>query len=252
MYNCPSTWYTWNYLNILYFLIAAIFGTSNKNNTEEEEEEEVEEAKVFELRENIEPAIIHLCAESQESVKAASDYLQDLATKDQHDNTITDPWVQDLDDKDHGVLVQLQRDNGVHMHFDSPQSTIKVTGRTKDVLEVSNKIQAMIKGVRDRKTREREAEMYSNVVEWGYYQGTNFIPFDKMTNSELEKAFTNNSALDVHIAGVKYKAIAERKTASDPKGNTIKLHRNPKNGNFHSSLFISLSIINIANCYWNS
>ncbi|XP_040214249.1 protein mono-ADP-ribosyltransferase PARP14-like [Rana temporaria] len=213
------------------WITSNIFGTSNKKNTkeEEEEEDEVEEPKVFELRENIEPAIIHLCAERQESVKAASDYLQGLATKDQHDNTIADPWIQDLDDKDHGVLVQLQRDNGVYINFDSPQSTIQVTGLTKDVLEVSNKIQAMIKGVRDRKTREREAEMYSNVVEWGHYQGTNFIPFDKMTNSELEKAFTNNSAVDVHIAGVKYKAIAERKTALDPKGKTIKLHRNPKN-----------------------
>ncbi|XP_077305873.1 protein mono-ADP-ribosyltransferase PARP14-like [Lithobates pipiens] len=212
-------------------LTSALFGTSHsdKKKDSKEEEEVVEEPKVFELRENIEPAIVHLCAESRESVKAASDWLQGLAIKDQHDNTITDTWIQELDDKDHDVLAQLQRDNGVYIGFDSPQSTIKVTGRTKDVLEVSNRIQAMIKDVRDKKMREQEAELLSNVVEWGYYQGTNCIPFDKMTNMELEKAYTGNLAVDIHIAGVKYKAIAELKSALDPKGNKITLQRNPKN-----------------------
>ncbi|XP_073490605.1 protein mono-ADP-ribosyltransferase PARP14-like [Aquarana catesbeiana] len=209
---------------------ATIFGKSqsDKNNSKEEEEEEEEEPKVFELRENIEPAIIHLCAESRESVKAASDWLQYLITKDQHDNTITDTWIQELDDEGHYVLAQLQRLHGVHIIFDSPHSTIKVTGRTRDVLEVSNKIQAMIKGVRDKKTREREAELYSNVVEWGYYQGTNFIPFDKMTNLELEKSYSEKGPVDIDIAGVKYKAITEVQKANDGKGNIIKLQRNPK------------------------
>ncbi|PIO13723.1 hypothetical protein AB205_0182330, partial [Aquarana catesbeiana] len=205
-------------------ITSAIFSSSSPKDSKEEEEE----PKVFELRENIEPAIIHLCAESHESVKAASDWLQNLITKDQHENTITDTWIRDLDDKDRGVLAQLQRDNGVYINFDSPQSTIKVKGRTKDVLEVSNKIEAMIKDVRDKKTREREAELCSNVVEWGYYQGTNFTPFNKMTNLELEKAYIDKSAVDIHIAGVKYKAIAERKSALDPKGNKITLQRNPK------------------------
>ncbi|CAI9592416.1 unnamed protein product, partial [Staurois parvus] len=202
---------------------------SNKNDSKEEEEEEEEEPKVFELRENIEPAIFHLCAESPESVKAASDWLQDLITKDQHNITITDNWIQDLDDKDHGDLAQLQRVNGVHISFDAPQSTIKVTGRTKDVLEVSSKIHEMIKGVRDKKTQEREAELCSNVVEWGYYQGTNFIPFNKMTNLKLETAYIHKSAVDIEIAGVKHKAITEREKANDTRGNTIKLRRNLKN-----------------------
>ncbi|KAM5152444.1 protein mono-ADP-ribosyltransferase PARP14-like [Mantella aurantiaca] len=203
---------------------------SKKNDAAKEEVEEEEEPKVFELRENIEPAVIHLCAESRESVKEASDWLQDLITKDQYYNAITDDWIQYLDDKDHDILAQLQRESRVYITFDSLQSTIKVEGRTKDVLEVSNKIQDMIKGVRDKKTREREAEMYSNVVEWGYYQGTNFVPFDQMTNLEMEKAKNDDlSSLSIDIGGVKYTAIIERKSAQDAKGNKIRLHRNPKN-----------------------
>ncbi|XP_073490603.1 protein mono-ADP-ribosyltransferase PARP14-like [Aquarana catesbeiana] len=211
------------------WITSAIFGTSQSDQNNDGKEEEEEEPNVFELRENIEPAIIHLCAESRESVKVASDWLQDLITKDQHDNTITDTWIQDLDDKDHGILAQLQREHGVCIMFDSPQSTIGVTGHAKDVMDVSNKIQEMIKGVRDKKTREREAELCGNVVEWGYYKGTNFIPFDKNTNLELEKAYTNSSAVDIHIAGVKCKAITERGKAINANGNTIKLQRNPKN-----------------------
>ncbi|PIO13102.1 hypothetical protein AB205_0215610 [Aquarana catesbeiana] len=93
------------------WITSAIFGASQSDQNNDGKEEEEEEPNVFELRENIEPAIIHICAESRESVKAASDWLQDLITKDQHDNTITDTWIQDLDDKDHGILAQLQREH---------------------------------------------------------------------------------------------------------------------------------------------
>ncbi|KAM5152441.1 protein mono-ADP-ribosyltransferase PARP14-like [Mantella aurantiaca] len=212
--------------------ITSFLGLSQSKNTADakEEEEEEEEHKIFELRENIEPAVIHLCAESRESVKDASDWLHDLITKDQNDTAITDDWIQYLDDKDHDILAQLQRKNSVYINFDAPQSTIKVEGRTKDVLEVSNKIQDMIKGVRYKKTREREAEMYSNVVEWGYYQGTNFVPFDTMTNLEMEKAKNDAlSSLNIDIGGVKYTVVIERKSAQDARGNKIRLHRNPKN-----------------------
>ncbi|XP_018417196.1 PREDICTED: poly [ADP-ribose] polymerase 14-like [Nanorana parkeri] len=204
-------------------------GQSDKKNDGKEEEEEEEEDKVFELRENIEPAIFHLCAESRESVNGALDWLQGLITKDQHDNTITDDWIQDFDDKDHEFLAQLQKKNGVGITFDSPRSTIKVTGRTRDVLEVSNKIQDRIKSVRDKKTQEREADLCSNVVEWGYHEGTNFVPFDKMTNLKLEKGKNDKGSVNIDIAGVKYTVIIERKTARDAKGNTIELQRNPKN-----------------------
>ncbi|XP_018417199.1 PREDICTED: poly [ADP-ribose] polymerase 14-like [Nanorana parkeri] len=218
---------SWNFFS----RIKSFFGgsQSDKNNEGKEEEEEEEEVKVFVLRENIEPAIFHLCAESRESVNGALDWLQGLITKEQSYNTITDSWIQDFDDENMDFLAELQKTNGVCVTFDSPQSTIKVTGRNKDVLKVIIEIQKKIKSVRDKKTQEREAELCSNVVEWGYHEGTNFVPFDKITNLDLEKADNDNGSVKVFINDVQYTAIAELRSACDAKGNKVTLRRHSKN-----------------------
>ncbi|XP_068102337.1 protein mono-ADP-ribosyltransferase PARP14-like [Hyperolius riggenbachi] len=204
------------------------FFTGPFSSSKAEDKEEKVVPKVFELKENIEPAIVHLCAEKREDVKEASVWLRELIEKEQHENTIADEWIQYFDDNDHQKLAQLQKKHGVTIHAST--STIRVRGLTRDVLEVSNKIQDMAKSVRDKKTREHEAELCSNVVEWGYYQGTNFIPFDKMTNLDLENARTDKtSSLNIDIAGVKYTVIIEGEKARDSKGNKVLLKRIPKN-----------------------
>ncbi|XP_077306333.1 protein mono-ADP-ribosyltransferase PARP14-like [Lithobates pipiens] len=195
------------------------------NNVEEDEED----SKVFELRENIEPAIIQLCAESQDAVDKTKVWLRGMIMKEQYENIITEDWIQDFDDKDHEALGQLQKTYQVTLTFDSSSSTIKVLGLSRDVLEISNKIQEMIKSVRDKRTREREADLCSNLVEWGYLNGGNFIPFDKMTNMELEKAKNEDrQSIPIEIGGAKYTVIIELKSARDPRGNTVKIQRNSK------------------------
>ncbi|XP_073490608.1 protein mono-ADP-ribosyltransferase PARP14-like isoform X2 [Aquarana catesbeiana] len=203
------------------YLVSYVTG-SNK-------EDEEEDSNVFEFRENIEPAIIQLCAESQDAVDKTKVWLRDRIMKEQYENIITDDCIQDFDDKNHEALRQLQKTYQVTVIFESPGSTVKVLGLSKDVLEISKKIQDMIKNVRDKKMREREAELYSNLVEWGYLSGGKFVPFDKMTNADLEKAM-NEKRQSIHISinGAKYTVIVELKTAKDPKGNSVELQRNDK------------------------
>uniref|UniRef100_A0AAV3A0X1 Poly [ADP-ribose] polymerase n=1 Tax=Pyxicephalus adspersus TaxID=30357 RepID=A0AAV3A0X1_PYXAD len=190
-----------------------------------------EDTKVIELKENIEPAIIELCAESQDSVNKTKNWLRDLIIKEQYENIITDNWIEDFEEKECEDIDQLQKSYQVSLTVDLTNVTITVVGLSRDVLEVSNKIQHMIKNLRDKKTREREAELCSNLVEWGYISGNNFIPFDKMTNMELEKAQNEGSqSFSIDINGVKYTVIIELLTASDPKGNDVKLQRNSKHG----------------------
>ncbi|KAM3917234.1 protein mono-ADP-ribosyltransferase PARP14 isoform 2-T2 [Leptodactylus fuscus] len=194
---------------------------------------EDKEPKVFELRENIEPAIFHLCADTSDGVTGASRRLEDLILKEQHENLITDDWILEFDQQDHHTLSQDQRRLEVFVSFESPGSTVKIIGLTRDVLEMTNKIQNMIKKVRVKKTKEREAELCSNLVEWRYFDGTKFVPFDRMTNLDLEKAKnTKTQNVTIDLAGVTYTVVMELKSMLDPRGNKKEIERVSKHGHF--------------------
>ncbi|CAN2389076.1 positive regulation of interleukin-4-mediated signaling pathway [Pristimantis euphronides] len=192
---------------------------------------EEKEPKVFELGENIEPAIFHLCAESRKAVMDTSSWLQEVILKEQDKNLITDDWILEFDDRDHQSLSQDQKRLEVFVSFKSPGSTVEISGLTRDVLEMTNKIQNMIKKVREKKTREREAELCSNLVEWRYNNGTSFVPFDQMTNLELERAkSTKTQSLSIDVAGVTYTVVMELNSMSDPAGTETKIERVSKHG----------------------
>ncbi|XP_075685119.1 protein mono-ADP-ribosyltransferase PARP14 isoform X2 [Rhinoderma darwinii] len=195
--------------------------------------DEEKEPKVFELRENIEPAIFHLCAETKKAVTDTSTWLQDLILKEQHENLITDDWILEFDEQDHATLAQDQRRLEVFVSFESPGSTVKIRGLTRDVLEMTNKIQHMIKKMREKKTKEREAELCSNLVEWRYHDGTKIVLFDRMTNLELEKAkSTNVQSLKIEVAGVTYTVVMELNSMRDPTGKEMDIERVSKHGQF--------------------
>ncbi|XP_053554016.1 protein mono-ADP-ribosyltransferase PARP14 [Bombina bombina] len=191
---------------------------------------EEEELKVFELNENIEPAIFHICGRNKDNVKNASSWLRDLILKEQHENKITDEWIREFEEQDHRKLSDLQKRFQVSISFDSHSCTITVSGLTRDVLEISNQIQKIIKAIRNKKTREREEDLYSNLVEWRYHDGSKFVPFHKSANWELEKAMKEKRlSVNIDISGVKYTVNVERKTASDPLGKTMGIERIAKN-----------------------
>ncbi|XP_075173095.1 protein mono-ADP-ribosyltransferase PARP14 isoform X1 [Anomaloglossus baeobatrachus] len=195
--------------------------------------DEEKEPKVFELCENIEPAIFHLCAETKKAVNDTKSWLQDLILKEQHENMISDDWILEFDEQDHHTLCQDQRKLGVFVSFQSPGSTVKISGLTRDVLEMTNKIQAMINKVREKKTREREAELCSNLVEWRYYDGNQPVPFHRMANLELERAQNSKTqSVKIDISGVTYTVVMELKSMMDPNGKEMRIERVSKHGQF--------------------
>ncbi|XP_077129474.1 protein mono-ADP-ribosyltransferase PARP14-like isoform X2 [Ranitomeya variabilis] len=196
-------------------------------------DEEEKEPRVFELCENIEPAILHLCAETKKAVSDTRSWLQDLILKEQDKNLISDEWILEFDEQDHHTLCQDQRRLGVVVSFQSPGSTVKISGLTRDVLEMTNKIQHMINKVREKKTREREAELCSNLVEWRYHDGQNTCAFDRMANLELEKALNSNTqSVKIDMKGVTYTVAMELKSMMHPKGTEMKIERVAKHGQF--------------------
>ncbi|KAE8581718.1 hypothetical protein XENTR_v10024917 [Xenopus tropicalis] len=193
--------------------------------------EEAEEPSVIVLKENIEPANFSLCGEDRAQVRAAKSWLEDMVRGEQSEDVITNDWILEFDDREQQRLRDLQRRSQVSISFESHRSTIRVSGLTRDVFNVSKEIHEMVKKISVRKTREREAELYSNLVEWRYHDGSGFAPFDKMSNLDLEKAQNEGrQSLTVDVGGVKYTVNMERKSASDPRGKNVKIDRASKSG----------------------
>eukprot|EP00079_Xenopus_tropicalis_P039027 XP_017952798.1 PREDICTED: poly [ADP-ribose] polymerase 14 [Xenopus tropicalis] len=206
-------------------LFAAFFGSLFSGS------EEAEEPSVIVLKENIEPANFSLCGEDRAQVRAAKSWLEDMVRGEQSEDVITNDWILEFDDREQQRLRDLQRRSQVSISFESHRSTIRVSGLTRDVFNVSKEIHEMVKKISVRKTREREAELYSNLVEWRYHDGSGFAPFDKMSNLDLEKAQNEGrQSLTVDVGGVKYTVNMERKSASDPRGKNVKIDRASKSG----------------------
>ncbi|CAN2389077.1 positive regulation of interleukin-4-mediated signaling pathway [Pristimantis euphronides] len=190
---------------------------------------EEEETKVFELRENIEPVIYHLCAETKEAVNETSSWLQSVIRKQQQEKLITDDWILEFSVEERENIAKLQKTLQVTVNIDLPSNTIKVSGLREDVLNLTDQIQDMIKKVREKKTREREAELCSNLVEWRYRDGINLVPFDQMTNLELEKAKNNKTTnLTINLSGVTFTVVMELSSMRDPTGKEMAIQRFPK------------------------
>ncbi|KAG8432171.1 hypothetical protein GDO86_016710 [Hymenochirus boettgeri] len=189
-----------------------------------------ESAEQFvELKENIEPAIFYLCGEKKEQVKEASSWLKTLILNEQDKTVISDEWIRDFDHQEQKTLSELQKRFQVEISIDSTGPSITVSGLTRDVYKITKDIEMMIKKIRDKKMREREADLCSNVVDWRYQDGAKFVSFDKMSNMELEKAKTEGRLVfTIDVSGVKYNVDLEQKVACDSKGKTLKIERVPK------------------------
>ncbi|MEE6527256.1 hypothetical protein FKM82_028508, partial [Ascaphus truei] len=71
--------------------------------------EEPTEPTFFELKDNIEPAIFHVCGDSGGSVNSTLSWLRDLILKEQDENVISDEWIADCEEQEHQMLSELQR-----------------------------------------------------------------------------------------------------------------------------------------------
>ncbi|OCT60889.1 protein mono-ADP-ribosyltransferase PARP14 [Xenopus laevis] len=205
--------------------ISSFFGSLFSNSGE------TEEPSVIVLKENIEPAIFFLCGEASDQVKAAKLWLEKLIQQEQSENIITNDWILEFDEQEQQKLCELQKRSQVSISFESQRSTIIVSGLTRDVFTISKEIQDMIKKISDKKTREREADLCSNLVEWRYHNGNSYVPFDKMSNLDLETAKREGrQSLGITVGRVHYTVNMELNSASDPQGKTMKIDRAPKSG----------------------
>ncbi|XP_077327224.1 protein mono-ADP-ribosyltransferase PARP14-like [Lithobates pipiens] len=83
---------------------------------------------------------------------------------------------------------------------------------------------------KERELRERAAELLSKVVEWRYEFKDNMVPFNKITNLELEEAKNGNkSQITIQNQGNPITVSLHKETAIDGQGNQIQIQRVVKN-----------------------
>ncbi|XP_056389292.1 protein mono-ADP-ribosyltransferase PARP14-like [Hyla sarda] len=189
----------------------------------------VQKLTAFQLLDNIEPVIFSLCSDDKENVQKTKQWLQQQIEYEQNETTLTDECISELEDIEYDKIRTLQRKFQVSIVYKPPDPSIRISGLTRDVLEVSGEIQKIVNSVKDRKSRERAAELTGNLVEWRYQHGSNMIPFDNMANLELEEAKNaNKTQVTVQIRNRKITVDLKNLTATDNHGNQIEIGRAPK------------------------
>ncbi|XP_068102386.1 protein mono-ADP-ribosyltransferase PARP14-like [Hyperolius riggenbachi] len=192
----------------------------------------VQKLSAFQLVEGIEPVIFSLCAEDQEKVDKTKAWLKKQIEYEQAEKVIKDECISELENTEMQKISDLQKKFQVSVTYQPPDPSIKILGLTRDVLMVSSEIETIINRAKNRKLKERSAELNSKLVEWRYKHGGNMVAFDKMINLDLEEAKEGNTAqITVQIWGNQYTVDLRRQIATDQHGKQIEIERVEKNDN---------------------
>ncbi|KAM8933425.1 protein mono-ADP-ribosyltransferase PARP14-like [Pelodytes ibericus] len=179
----------------------------------------------FQLMDNIEPANFQLCAGSETSLRDTESWLENRILHEQTENVITDEWIADFEVSDRQKFSELQKRLQVCVEYKPASSTVRVSGLTRDVMHAVTEINSMISKLKDKKNKEREADLLSNMVEWTYQDGAAVIPFDKFTNLELENADRQKTTINVSINRKSFTVNTQSKSATDNQGNSVTIKR---------------------------
>ncbi|XP_054492030.2 protein mono-ADP-ribosyltransferase PARP14-like [Agelaius phoeniceus] len=197
-----------------------------------------EKKKSVILEKKVNLVTFQICGESQEKVDAAESWIKDLILKEQFENTISDEAIENFDETQFAILEDLQRRKQVTIEILNKLSPpqIKISGISRDVCFVSQKVQEMIKKIKSTEEEQSKAELLFNLVEWRYL-GSNdsFVPFDKLTNMQLEHAkMAKKPYMNVRIKNKNYKVDLNTLRATDDQGKIKILQRVKKDEDMQS------------------
>ncbi|XP_005049680.1 PREDICTED: poly [ADP-ribose] polymerase 14-like [Ficedula albicollis] len=197
-----------------------------------------EKKKVLNLEKKVNLVTFQICGESQKKVDETESWIKDLILKEQFENTISHEVIESFDETQIAILEDLQRRMQVTVQFKNNLSPpqIKISGISRDVCSVSQKVQEMIQQIKSCEEEQSKAELLFNLVEWRY-PGSNdsFVSFDKLTNMQLEHAkISKKLHLNVKIENKNYRVDLNTLKATDDQGNTINLQRVRKDEDMQS------------------
>ncbi|XP_035860523.1 poly(ADP-ribose) polymerase family member 14-related sequence 1 isoform X2 [Sander lucioperca] len=202
--------------------IKSLFISGSVDKPKKEEDFVIEALKV-------DPAVFHICGESQAKVNSAKQWINDLISKEQQRLCIQDNSILSFSDADHQRIVDIQNKRGVTIKIDSKtaQASVTIEGLSKDVLNASDEIHKMLVVVRNEEELKKKVELAGTVAEWQYLQqGQQFQSFDSMGNFELEQALQKKLPnVKVTVRGQDYTVAMPKGPATDNQGRTLQIKR---------------------------
>ncbi|NXS80180.1 PAR14 polymerase, partial [Erpornis zantholeuca] len=178
-------------------------------------------AKVV-LEKKIDLAVMQICGENKKEVEEAEKWLRSAISKQQSQTEIEDECISDFGEEEHEELKDLAEKLKIVLEWKS--TSIKISGVEKDVVMASLAVHKMILGVKAAKEKEIEAKLLQNSVEWQYCKKGSYVPFNSLTNVELENAYMRKEkTIEVTIGERVYTVDMERKTAVDAQEKQISI-----------------------------
>ncbi|XP_053925815.1 protein mono-ADP-ribosyltransferase PARP14 isoform X2 [Cuculus canorus] len=168
------------------------------------------------LEKKIDVAVVQICGENKKKVEEAENWLKNAILKDQFQTEIKEESIAHFGERESKELHDLQKKLKIE-HLDS--TSIRISGVEKDVWMAYSAIQEMIHRVKAAKQEEFSAELLQNLIEWKYFEKDSYVPFDSLTNMQLENAFLSKQEdILVTIDKKKYTVNIEGRYAVDEQG----------------------------------
>ncbi|XP_067843404.1 protein mono-ADP-ribosyltransferase PARP14-like isoform X2 [Heptranchias perlo] len=218
--NLPETESLWKKAKNA--VTTVLFGEKSKENKQFLAEDHIV------LEDQIEPVLFEICGSSKQIIESTKSWLEKLILTEQDEKVISSDYIFQFSEKEREELNHLHKSLQIKVELECNRSgaQIKVCGLARDVLTAYSKIQEMVNNIREEESRRRDEELISNLLEWQFQQGTQFIPFDSATNLKLEKAFNENkTTTDIELRGRTFTVELRKDTAVDNQGNKITLKR---------------------------
>ncbi|NWU30630.1 PAR14 polymerase, partial [Dyaphorophyia castanea] len=180
-------------------------------------------AKVV-LEKKIDLAVVQICGENKKEVEEAEKWLRSAISKEQSQTEIVDESIPHFGEEEDEKLDELEEELNIVLQRRS--NSIKISGVAKDVWRASSAVHEMILRVKADKEKETEAKLIQYLVEWKYSENGPYVPFDSLTNLELENAYRRKQKIiEVTIGERMFTVDMERKTAVDAQDKQISIRR---------------------------
>lgn len=176
------------------------------------------------LKKKIDLAVVQICGENKKEVEEAEKWLKSAISKEQSQTEIVDESISHFGEEEREELGDLEERLKIALHLKN--TSIEISGVTKDVCMASSAVHKMILRVKAAKEKEIQAKLLQNLIEWKYSEKGSYVPFNSLTNVELENAYMRNQkVIEVTIGEQRCTVDMERKTAVDAQGRETSIIR---------------------------